>query len=290
MVRLGCAVLLSLASVLSYAEEAKSLFHQRPILFGVHRGGRDLWPEDTTEAYVQAVKRWPQVLLEGDIHLTKDQQVVVLHDPTVDRTTNGTGLVKEKTLAELKQLDAGYRFTLDQGKTFPYRGKGITIPTLTEALNAVPDSLFLIELKEPLELTEPAIKAIREAKAEQRLMLASFNPLIMQQIRKIAPEINTCYDPMSATGILAALRNGEWAAYTPTNAMVSLSPEMQMKFAITDEEIQKIRAKGILVEVFTLNTPEEMNRYLDIGVDSILTDRPEVLEKVLADRAKAQSK
>ena len=123
-------VFLFLAAVLAFParpENAAARFpvFAKPMLLGAHRGGRALWPENTVVAFRACAERWPDILLEGDLHLTADGHVVVLHDATVDRTTDGAGPVAGMTLEQVKQLDAGYRFTPDDGATFPWRGKGV---------------------------------------------------------------------------------------------------------------------------------------------------------------------
>ncbi|HPO13194.1 MAG TPA: glycerophosphodiester phosphodiesterase family protein [Candidatus Hydrogenedentes bacterium] len=260
---------------------AACLFRERPILLGAHRGGCGLWPENTIEAYRNTAKRWPNTLMEGDVQLSKDGHVVVFHDSAVDRTTNGTGLVSEKTLAELKALDAGYHFTLDSGKTFPCRGKGITIPTLAEVIEALPNNLFLVEIKTSGPSVDAVIKVLRETKATQRFLLASFDPATIAHLHKHAPEIGTCYDVLDAVEMLTALRQGKWEHYTPVHAMLTLSPELEKQFNVTPAEFAAIREKGILVQFFTLNTEEEIKHYLQLPVDSILSDNPEILDRVL---------
>jgi len=258
-------------------------FPRESLLLGAHRGGRDLWPENTLVAFTEAAKRWPSVLLEGDIRRSADGHAVLIHDAMVDRTTDGVGLVAEKTLAELKALDAGYRFTHDEGQTFPYRGQGVTIPTLAEVIAAVPKHLFLIELKDGAELAETVITVLRETHAASRFLIASFDAACMQKIRTLAPEIATCYDSANALAMLQALRSGDWDAYTPTDTILSISRNLEERFLVTPEEIAKIRAKGILYQCFTINDPEEMSRRLQIGVDSILTDKPDTLAEIIAE-------
>jgi glycerophosphoryl diester phosphodiesterase len=103
-----------------------------------HRGGGRLRPEATLPAFENALSVGADVL-EFDLHASSDGVVVVIHDETVDRTTDGTGAVQAMTFAELRMLDAGYEFTPDGGQTFPYRGMGIQIPTLVEVLAGFPD-------------------------------------------------------------------------------------------------------------------------------------------------------
>ncbi len=247
-----------------------------------HRGGKGLWPESTLLAYREVSKHFPSVLLEGDARLTADGHIVLMHDDTVDRTTNGQGAVAQFTLAEIKALDAGYRFTQDDGKSFPYRGQGITVPTFEEALQTLPDAVFLIELKRGSALPEAMIALLRRMNATQRVILASFHEALLQVVRKTAPEIATCFTFGSGIRMLQALRDGDWAAYTPEDLLLALPDELEQRYALTAEEIRAIQAKGVLVQVHTVNRHDEMVRLLELGVDSIITDYPDVLAEVLA--------
>src|SRR5918995_6178568 len=116
-----------------------------PVNFA-HRGGADIAPENTLEGFRNGIRVGAGVL-ELDVHTTADGHVVVIHDATVDRTTQSTGTVREMTLAELKRLDAGYRFTRDGGKAFPYRGEGIRIPTLEEVYDEFTEVPINVEIK-----------------------------------------------------------------------------------------------------------------------------------------------
>src|SRR5512142_834438 len=109
-----------------------------PPLLVAHRGGAGLAPENTLPAFLSARDDWGADMIELDIHLTADGQVVVIHDPVVDRTTDGSGPVAAKTLAELRELDAGYRFTTTE-HSYPFRRQGVRIPLLAEVLEALPD-------------------------------------------------------------------------------------------------------------------------------------------------------
>ncbi len=252
------------------------------LLLGAHRGGGALWPENTQFAFEQTAKEWPKALLEGDIRLTKDGHIVMIHDGSVDRTTNGSGRIDQLSLAEIKALDAGYRFTRDGGKTFPYRGQGITIPTFEEVLRACPAHPFIVELKKGADLPEKTVALLRELGDTARVILASFNAALIQQVRELAPEIPTCYDFSTAMGLMQALREGDWAAYRPTDVMLSITDELELQFKITPEEIAKLQEKGVVYQIHTLNTREEIERSLQMGVDSILSDSPELLATTIS--------
>ena len=217
------------------------------------------------------------MLLETDARLTSDGAVVLLHDKNVDRTTNGKGDVTTMTLAQVKALDAGYTFSTDGGKTFPHRAKGITIPTLQEVLEAIPDSHFLVELKGEPALADAAIAIIKAAHAEQRVLYASFVPPTMDRAREIAPDAAYCYDMKNGTALLMALRSPKWADYVPQADMLSLVDDMIPKYKLTPEEIRAIQAKGIKFQVHTINDPAQMKAFVEQGVDSILSDSPDLL-------------
>jgi glycerophosphoryl diester phosphodiesterase len=181
----------------------------------------------------------------------------------------------------MKALDAGYKFTNDEGVTFPYRGQGITISTLGEVLQAIPDHRFMIEIKGGENAAQLTVDAIRAVGATNRVLLASISPLYMHNVRNIAPEIATCYDYVNALKMLTILRKGDWESYEPTDLMLAAEPTLIKQLSIVPSEIQAIREKGILYQVFTLNTQQEMREHIAIGLDSILTDRPDLLAEIL---------
>jgi len=248
-----------------------------------HRGGSALWPENTLLAFTEVSKRFPGTLLESDARLTADGQVVLMHDETVDRTTNGHGEVSAMTLAELKALDAAWHFSPDGGQTFPCRGQGITVPTFAEALEALPESLFLIEIKGGAALPAAMVELLRRMGAQDRVILASFHEGLMGYIRKTAPEIATCFTYGSGIRMLQALRSGDWAGYTPEDTLLALPDDLERHYALAADEVRAIQGKGVFVQVHTVNSREEMLRLLRLGVDSIITDHPDVLAEVIAE-------
>ncbi len=268
----------------SAATQPSKPFFARPMLLGAHRGGRALWPENTLIAFTSTNQRWPEAILETDAHLTADGIVVLLHDDSVDRTTNGKGTIGLKTFEEARKLDAGYRFTPDGGKTYPYRDKGVTIPTLEEVLKACPHARFEIELKPVEGVADAVVEIIKKLKAENRVLLASFDPRLTLRARKLAPEIAYCYEFLQGSLMLKELRSDRWPQYRPTAEVLSLTTQLLSAYRFTDSEIRSLKAKGIRVQVHTINTPRQMEKMIDLGMDSLLTDRPDLLAKVLAER------
>jgi len=138
-----------------------------------HRGGAEIAPENTLEGFREGLSVGAGAL-ELDVHTTADGHVVVIHDATVDRTTQSTGAFREMTLAEIKRLDAGYRFTPDGGETFPYRGEGIRIPTLEEVYDEFVEGPINVEIKGERPGIEEAVwQVIEEAGARERTLVVS---------------------------------------------------------------------------------------------------------------------
>src|SRR5690606_29427985 len=141
-----------------------------PLLIA-HRGGSGLAPENTLPAFLNGAGRWGADMIELDVQASADGHCVVMHDLLVDRTTNGTGPVAAMTLAQLRELDAGYRFTPDNGATFPFRDTGVRVPTIDEVLAALPDMRITVEVKDGAA-QEPLFKAIHRFNARDRVIAA----------------------------------------------------------------------------------------------------------------------
>ncbi len=146
-------------------------FAGAPLLIA-HRGGSGLAPENTILAFRRALEWWRADLLEIDVQPTRDGDAVVIHDPTVDRTTEGSGRVAELTVTELAGLDAGYRFTPDGGASYPLRGAGVRISTLREVLETFPGTRVNVEIKDA-RAQEPVWDTVRALGAEQRVLIAA---------------------------------------------------------------------------------------------------------------------
>src|SRR5262245_53518696 len=131
----------------------------RPTLHISHRGGALLAPENTLFAFRMALERYRTDVLELDVHLTRDGELVVFHDATLERCTNGSGPLSALSFAELRRLDAGYGFTRD-GRTFPFRGQGIQIPSLREVLRTFPTARLNVEVKPDVPGIEDAFSRL----------------------------------------------------------------------------------------------------------------------------------
>ncbi|PCJ64466.1 MAG: hypothetical protein COA73_03810 [Candidatus Hydrogenedentota bacterium] len=260
-------------------------FFSKSIQFGAHRGGMNWRPESTVGSFRESNANWPEMMVEADARVTKDGIAVLIHDSTVNRTTNGTGPIAELTLAEAQALDAGYNFTPDKGETYPYRGKDYRIPTVVEALTAFPDKLFLIEIKDQPGCAEALVKAIQEADAVDRVCIASFNPAQMKIAREMEPDIAQCFDAQTLPRLIGALRGDNWDEYVPEADLLIMNYHRLSNYRMTEADFPKLQAKGIPICLYNINTPEEMHHLLDLGIDSMLTDHPDMLASVLKERA-----
>ena len=160
-----------------------------------HRGNRKFYPENTIESFASAVALGADAI-ELDVRVTFDGQLVVFHDETVDRTTNGVGAVSGLTVGELHELDAGARFTGDGGKSFPFREGKVRIPTFDELVEAMPRELpMIIELK-TVAATDPLREAIERHNLYDRIIVAGFD----EEDNPSASQSRYCTRRMHATG------------------------------------------------------------------------------------------
>lgn len=246
-----------------------------PIRFA-HRGSRVLWPENTLHAFAGAVEGLGYHYLETDVRLTADGKPVVFHDSTLERTTNGTGKVVEHTLAELRNLDAAYHF--DPDHDFGLRGTGIGISTLEELYRTWPDVRLNIDLKD--DGSEWAVaEVIRSADAEHRTLIGGFKDRRIARFRRITHgNVVVSAGPTAAAAMYAAsrvrrtVRRKVQAYQLPFNYRgVKIDPRL----------IDAVHRAGAHIHLWTVNDPDDMRRFIEMGVDGIITDRPDLLNDVL---------
>lgn len=263
--------------------EARAIFankEARTLVFA-HRGGGGLFPENTLEAFKYSADMGVDVL-ELDVHSTLDGKLVVLHDRTIDRTTNGQGNVKDLTLDELKKLDAGYKFTTDGGQTFPFRGKGITVPTLEEILAAFPSMTFNIEPKQQTpSITKPLCAILREKNATGNVIVGSFRQEVLDEFRRECAEVATSASPSEVSRFLAYYKTGIASSYAPPMQALQVPENVGYLNVVSKDFVETAHKLNLKVHVWTINKPEDMQRLLDMGVDGIMTDYPDRLLELL---------
>ncbi len=249
-----------------------------------HQGGDGIWPGDTLYAFEKAVEIGADVL-EMDAHITKDGHIVLMHDETVDDTTDGTGLIEEMNLDELKQLDAAYDWSKDGGQTFPYRGQGIQVTALAEVFEKFPQMRYAIEIKKSgIPVEQPLCDLIRQYNMQDKVLVASFHDEVMQDFRATCPEVATSASRGEVTKFVilgkvflsGLVAPGYEAIQPPFDPQESYNiPIMTKRF------IREAHAKNIKVEPWTVDDPELMEQYIEWGVDGIITDRPDLMVEIL---------
>ena len=244
----------------------------RPMVYA-HRGGAGLAPENTIPAFDNGLALGADGV-EFDVQLSKDGCVVICHDPTVDRTTDGTGAIADLTAAEMAALDAGFRFSRDGA--FPFRGQGIGVPTLRGVLERFPQATLLVELKasDP-KLAQAVIDEVRAHAAIERVTIGSFHQGALDAVRACEPRIRTGADTDEIKNEL-------------TRALMEPSPrrrsfhsfQVPELFAgtrvVTPEFIERAHTAGVTVIVWTVNAEDDIIRLLEWGIDGLITDRPDV--------------
>lgn len=244
-----------------------------PRVFG-HRGAAGLAPENTLPSFALAASLGVGYL-ELDVHSTADGVVVVIHDPTVDRTTDGHGRVRDFTFAELCGLDAGHRFTTD-GRHFPYRGQGVRIPSLEEVLRAFPSHCLNIEVKQAdPPIAAEVVRLLDAAKAGPRTVLAAEFSSIMQEIRDAAGgRIATSSSAEEVMQFMDRFRRNDWNGYSHPGRALQIPPQFGDIVLVSKETVEAAHRLGVEIHVWTINDTEEMERLLELGVDGIMSDLP----------------
>jgi glycerophosphoryl diester phosphodiesterase len=256
---------------------------RHPVLAGAplliaHRGGSGLAPENTLAACRNAVDVWDADMIELDVHATADGHCVVIHDPTVDRTTDGVGAVSGLALADLQKLDAGYRFTADGGASFPFRGQGVRIPTLEEVLRSLPETRFTVEVK-AAAAQAPLFAAIRRLNAAGRIIAAGMHERDRTMFSDYRGAVSASSEQLRRFYVRHRLGLGR---FFPPRADVVQAPETwDGRRVVTPRFVRSLGDVGIGVHVWTVDDPDDMRRLLGWGVEGILTDRPDVLARVL---------
>ena len=250
-------------------------------MFVAHRGGSLLAPENTMEAFRSAVEDWGADMLETDARLTRDGEVVLIHDSTVDRTCDGTGRLRDMSFSEVQRLDAGYHFRDFEGR-HSFRGEGVRVPRFADVLEAFPAVRINVETK-TREVAVPLVDLVRVYGAEHRVLVAAEYDRDRQPVRGYAGPWGTSRRQVMSFWV--AVQMGLSRAYTPGGDVLQV-PEFWRGIRVVSRRfIRAAHARNIPVQVWTVDEEADMRRLLDWGVDGIQTDRPDVLARVLMDVA-----
>jgi glycerophosphoryl diester phosphodiesterase len=242
-----------------------------------HRGASGDYPQGTWLAFQKALEQGSDQL-ELDVHLSKDAHIIINHDADLEANVGIDDKIKELTLAQLKTLDAGHEFSKDGGASYPYRGLGISLLTLDELFDYFPHEKFNIEIKANDEdLSESLWNAIEARNLQGSVVVASQHTKAMNHFREVSDgEVKT-----SATIAELVLASVAWSsgfgwAYKPKFEVA------QIPYAIiTKPYIKFFHKKGVRADVWTVNDMDDIERALDLGVDSIIGDYPDRIYQAL---------
>jgi glycerophosphoryl diester phosphodiesterase len=271
---------------------------ERRVLAYAHQGGAWSWPSSTLFAMRNAVAAGAPAI-ELDVHATKDGQLVVCHDETVDRTTNGTGAIADLSFAEVKALDSAYWFIPGADVTpgrpesdYPYRGRAETDPefriaSLEEVLEAFPDVILNLDIKRSAPAVAPYEQAVadllRRFSRSDDVIVTSFNDLTTAAFSRLAPEVPTSAGTAGTAAFYQAVRDGEEPP--PASFVAFQVPERYGDITLVDRRfVETAHRHGFAVHVWTVNDVESMERLVDLGVDGIISDLPPELMGVLRER------
>lgn len=248
----------------------------RPLLFA-HRGGAKLWPENTVYAFQNALELGV-TFWETDLHATRDGTLVLHHDERVDRTTNGSGRIRDLRYAEIADLDAGYRFE-DETGGHPYRGKGLKIPTLGEVVDLSPVSRLNVEIKPPgRSIARKLLQFIEHRGVHDRILVAADRDSSVRRFRRYSAErVATSASRREVLRFWLAVR-ARLDRFFPVGFDALQVPPTYHGLTIVDRPfIRAAHRHGVQVHVWTLDEPSEIRRLLNLGVDGIMSDRPDRL-------------
>lgn len=264
-----------------------------------HRGASEVSPENTLEAFRRAREAGAGGL-ELDVHLSSDGHVVVIHDESLGRTTDGSGEVRDMTLEELRSLDAGYRFVpggipelgssegreaAGGGEKHLYRGMDAKIPTLREVLGEFPETTINLDIKEATPGIEKAVlEEIDRAGARDRVLVASQKGAVISRFRILSGEgerVATAASKWEVARFLALSRLRLEGLSNPSYQALQIPVEYGGVEFATERFVKAAHSRGVRVDVWTVDDPREMRRILDLGADSVMTNRPGELHRVL---------
>ena len=249
----------------------------RPQVFA-HRGGCALGPENTIAAFDLGLAAGADGL-ELDVHLSSDGVVVVCHDDTLDRTTRGTGPVRALTAAQLAAVDAGWQFADGKGG-YPFREKGVRVPTLREVLRRYPDIPVIVEMKvDSAAMGRAVADEVKMAGAEDRVCAAGYGQRAMDAVRSALPRMATsaCHPEVR----LAVYRSLAGWPVRRVPYQVYQVPEWAGVIPVASRRfIRHAHDADLRVQIWTVDTEADMRRLLAWGADGLISNRPDVAVRV----------
>lgn len=275
--------------------DARNPWLDRRVIAYAHQGGAWEYPSSTLAAIDHALEAGATGI-ELDVHATADGHLVVCHDATVDRTTDGSGIIAEMGLDEVQALDPAYWFIPGADTThgrapedYPFRGRApddhdFRIPTLEEVLERFPGIVLNLDIKQTAPVASPYEGALasllRRYERTDDVIVASFLDVATDTFRKLAPQVPTSAGTAAVAAFWRALHEGRRPDPLPHVALQV--PEERGGILIVDEAfVEAAHSLGLAVHVWTVNEPNSMRRLVETGVDGIVTDLPTTLAREL---------
>jgi glycerophosphoryl diester phosphodiesterase len=250
-----------------------------------HRGAAGAAPENTVSGLEHARDVGVDAV-EVDLHATADDRLVLLHDDTVDRTTDGTGPVEAMTLGETRRLDAGHAFTPDRGRSFPFRGEGVTIPTLDEAMEAAGDLPVVLEAKSA-RAARLLVEWLGENPDDAGRVMVGGPGLpaagVMEEAGRRARWRCASKGELRPYVLLGKIGLG--GPFAPDVDALMVPERHRLLKVVTGRLLRQAHGDGLGVHVWTVNRADRMRRLFDLGVDGLLSDVPGRARRVLDERA-----
>ena len=241
-----------------------------------HAGGEGLGPANTIEAMRLSMAAGADVN-DADVHVTADGVLVAIHDDTVDATTNGTGFVRDKTLAEVQALDAGQSFA-GQKNDYPFRGKGVRIPTIEQVLTEFPDKLTSLEFKDDSGPAPDILcTLLRRLNRTKSVYLSSDMDPAIEQFKLACPEVATTVTDAMVPIMLAARASGEaWCSPVPIG-----QPPYSSDRKPSVASLKWSHDHGLASFTWTVDDPDTLAYLASIGMDAVYTRRPDIARKIV---------
>lgn len=274
------ALLLGLIACAPTFSSPKNPFVTDRVWVIAHQGGEGIWPSNTMYAFERAVKMGAD-MLDMDVNMTQDGVLVVIHDDSVDRTTDGQGKVKDLSLEQVQKLDAGWYWPQESTESdpHPFRGQGIRIPTLEEVFKAFPKTPMTIEIKqdEP-SIAQPFCELLRKYDMTDKVIIPSFIERAVIEFRAACPEVMTA---MTESEVRNLIFLGDLSGRAPQARALQVPTTAGPIQVVTPGFVSFATGRGLVVQPWTINEEVEMRSLIRMGVHGINTDRPDLLMKVL---------
>jgi glycerophosphoryl diester phosphodiesterase len=235
-----------------------------------HRGASAEAPENTMPSFLRAIEQGVDAI-ELDVHVTADDVPVVMHDPTVIRTTSGNGAIATMSWRQLRELDAGARFTPDGGATFPFRDRGVRVPTVEEVLAAIPADLPMVIEVKALHAQWPLRRVLERFKAASRCIVAAFEAGSLNAF--LEPPFSCGASRRDVVALMARTAVGLGAGRVPYRAICPPNEYYGVPVPI-GLIVRGARRLGVPVHVWTVDEPREARRLWAQGVNGIISNAP----------------